>query len=232
MKFIHILLAAAGLALAGCSNTMMRQFDAYGTPPAPAVEDDGYVYYDNLNQFEEEVTEVASSIPPAHQPKVVDWAGTDGKPGMVVIALESHHLYVVNIEGKTAIRFPIAVGKEGFKWTSEANIGRKEVNPTWTPPAEMVERKPELEKWAEGMPGGIPENPLGTRALYLYDDAGRDTLFRIHGTNVPESIGTDASSGCIRMYNQHVEWLYHKVEIGARVRVVNQLSEEQLAYLE
>jgi lipoprotein-anchoring transpeptidase ErfK/SrfK len=90
--------------------------------------------------------------------------------------------------------------------------------PSWTPPEEMIERRPELAEYAEGMPGG-PDNPLGARAMYLYQGK-RDTLYRIHGTNEPDSIGTAASSGCIRMLNEEVIDLYDRVRIGTRVVVL------------
>ena len=88
----------------------------------------------------------------------------------------------------------------------------------WTPPASMIRRRPDLEKWRNGMPGGR-ENPLGARAIYLFA-GGRDTLFRIHGTNEPQSIGTAASSGCIRMLNEEVSELYESVQIGTKVIVI------------
>ena len=94
-----------------------------------------------------------------------------------------------------AMRYPVAVGKEGHDWAGIAEVGRKVKWPVWTPPAAMIARKPELARWAEGMPGG-PENPLGARALYLYAN-GRDTLFRIHGTNEPDSIG---QGGVLRLH--------------------------------
>ena len=103
--------------------------------------------------------------------------------------------------------------------TGVARIGRKAVNPTWTPPAEMIERTPKYARWADGMPGGIPENPLGKRALYLFTGKG-DTGFRIHGTNSPGSIGTAASSGCIRMLNHEVIELYNSTPRGTKVIVI------------
>ncbi len=98
-------------------------------------------------------------------------------------------------------------------------IGAKKEWPSWTPTPDMIERDPAAyEKWADGMPGG-PDNPLGARALYLFKD-GADTFFRIHGTNLPRTIGTNASNGCIRMANEHVIDLYQRVPIGAPVFVV------------
>ncbi|MFM2374440.1 MAG: hypothetical protein RLZZ234_435 [Candidatus Parcubacteria bacterium] len=246
MKLIHIALISAALLLAGCSNTM-RQFDAYSSAPpevqaAPLAEesllaeeeaDDGYIYYGNdmevLEPEESEDDSVDTEV--SLSPRIVPWHGGD-IPHTIVIATSERALYVVNEGSVTATRFPIAVGKEGFAWTGIAAVGQKKVNPTWTPPAEMLERKPELRAWENGMPGGIPENPLGTRALYLYDTDGHDTLYRIHGTNVPESIGTAASSGCIRMLNAHVEWLYARVPVGARVVVAEEFGQDMAGLME
>jgi lipoprotein-anchoring transpeptidase ErfK/SrfK len=143
---------------------------------------------------------------------------TPERPGTIIINSEERALYHVQYYGE-AIRYGVAVGKESFVWSGVAKVGRKAEYPTWTPPRSMIRRKPHLAKWANGMPGGIPENPLGTRAIYLYA-GGRDTLFRIHGTNEPGSIGTAASSGCIRMLNEEVENLYDAVSIGTKVIVL------------
>ena len=142
---------------------------------------------------------------------------TGERRGTIIIRTSERALYYVLGAGQ-AIRYGVAVGKEGFQWSGTARIGAKAVNPPWTPPAEMIERKPELEEWAGGMPGGISENPLGVRAMYLYRGR-RDTQFRIHGTNAPWSIGTAASSGCIRMLNSEVVDLYRRARIGAKVIV-------------
>jgi lipoprotein-anchoring transpeptidase ErfK/SrfK len=143
---------------------------------------------------------------------------TAEKPGTIIVRTSERALYFV-LGGGQALRYGVAVGKEGFSWSGIARIGRKVVNPPWTPPPEMIERKPELEEWAEGMPGGIPENPLGVRAMYLY--RGKvDTQYRIHGTNAPSSIGTAASSGCIRMLNREVIELFSRARIGTKVIVI------------
>jgi lipoprotein-anchoring transpeptidase ErfK/SrfK len=143
---------------------------------------------------------------------------TRERVGTVIIKTGERALYYI-LGGGQALRYSVAVGKEGFQWAGIAHIGRKEEWPDWRPPEEMIERKPELAEWAEGMPGGIPENPLGARAMYLF--AGkRDTQFRIHGTNAPSSIGTAASSGCIRMLNEEVIELYGRVRIGTKVIVL------------
>ena len=139
---------------------------------------------------------------------------TGETPGTIVIDTAAKYLYLVEPDGR-AIRYGVGVGKEGFGWTGEAKVGSKQEWPDWVPPPEMLERRPDLPL---RMAGG-PENPLGARAMYLYRD-GKDTLFRIHGTNEPLTIGKAMSSGCIRMINFDVEDLYTRVPIGARV-VVN-----------
>jgi lipoprotein-anchoring transpeptidase ErfK/SrfK len=140
------------------------------------------------------------------------------KPGTIIVKTRERALYQVLGQGK-AMRYLVAVGKEGFAWSGVARVGMKRENPVWTPPAEMIERKPEYAKWADGMPGGLPENPLGVRALYLFDKRG-DTEFRIHGTNAPSSIGTAASSGCIRMLNAEVTELFQRTPVGTKVIVI------------
>ena len=156
------------------------------------------------------------SVPNEFRRQVVRFR-TAEKPGTIIIDGDKHFLYLVQ-EDFTAIRYGIGVGRDGFGWAGIVEVGRKAEWPRWTPPAEMVARDPEAAKWANGMPGG-PENPLGARALYLYED-GRDTIYRIHGTNQPWSIGLDISSGCIRMNNDDVTDLYNRVQPGAKVIVL------------
>jgi lipoprotein-anchoring transpeptidase ErfK/SrfK len=152
---------------------------------------------------------------PVYAAQVVDYA-TEQSPGTIVIDTQDKFLYYVLKDGM-AIRYGVGVGKEGFGWSGTVKVGRKAEWPSWTPPAAMIERRPELVKYAGGMPGG-PDNPLGARALYLYD-GGRDTMFRIHGTNEPWSIGHNVSSGCIRMLNEHVTELHRIAKIGTKVVV-------------
>lgn len=159
----------------------------------------------------------APSRPPYEGYEYVEYH-TPEKPGTVIVNTGQRALYYVLGDGE-AIRYGVAVGKEGFDWAGIARVGMKREWPTWTPPKEMIRRKPELAQWADGMPGGIPENPLGSRAIYLFSGKG-DTGFRIHGTNDPNSIGTAASSGCIRMWNEEVEELYDAVSIGTKVIVL------------
>jgi len=138
-------------------------------------------------------------------------------PGTVIINTGSRQLFII-LEGQQALRFGCAVGRDGFRWAGLADVGRKVMWPRWTPPKDMIERSPEKAKWKNGMPGG-PENPLGARALYLFQN-GNDTLYRIHGTNEPMSIGKNASSGCIRMLNQDIIEVYRRAPVGSRVVVM------------
>ena len=145
---------------------------------------------------------------------------TPHKPGTIVVDTGARFLYFVQSGGK-AMRYGIGVGRQGFSWSGQAHIGWKQKWPKWTPPVEMIERQPELAKYCAdcgGMPGGI-SNPLGARALYLHQ-GGVDTLFRLHGTPDWRSIGTAASSGCIRMINQDVIDLYDRARTGAKVVVM------------
>ena len=140
-------------------------------------------------------------------------------PGTIIIDSDDKFLYLVEPDFK-AIRYGIGVGRAGFGWSGIVEIGRKAEWPAWMPPAEMVARDPKAAQFANGMPGG-PDNPLGARALYLYEN-GRDTIYRIHGTNEPRSIGLNISSGCIRLKNEDIEDLYERVGIGTRVIVIMQ----------
>lgn len=139
------------------------------------------------------------------------------EPGQIIVLLQSHYLYHV-VGPRRAMRYGVAVGKEGLNFHGEAIIQRKAEWPSWTPTKEMIEREPKYAQYEDGMPGG-PSNPLGARALYLYQN-GRDTAFRIHGTNAPRSIGHSVSNGCIRMLNEHVTALYNIIPIGTKVTVI------------
>ncbi|HUB63507.1 MAG TPA: L,D-transpeptidase [Methylocella sp.] len=134
--------------------------------------------------------------------------------GTIVIDTGSRHLYLVQPNGG-AIRYGIGVGRQGFEWKGIARVGRKSEWPRWIPPKDMLKRRPDLP---EEMEGGL-ENPLGARALYLFK-GDKDTLFRIHGTNEPDTIGKAVSSGCIRMMNADVIDLYQRVGIGTKVVVM------------
>lgn len=156
-------------------------------------------------------------IPAPFRKQLVNYPGGEW-PGTLVVDPEHRLLYHV-LENQQAIRYGVGVGREGFSWAGEAKIGMKRRWPRWLPPIEMVERDEKAAKWVNGMPGG-PENPLGARALYLYAN-GADTLYRIHGTNDPSSIGKALSSGCIRLLNQDIADLYLRVPVGSKVIVLS-----------
>jgi lipoprotein-anchoring transpeptidase ErfK/SrfK len=150
--------------------------------------------------------------------QIVDY-DTDELPGTVIVDTPNRHLYYV-LKGGKAVRYGIAVGKAGFAWAGEAYVAWKQEWPVWHPPAEMAVRRPEIKKYVDvGMDGGL-ENPLGARAMYLYNEKGEDTLFRIHGTPEWASIGKAASSGCIRMINQDIIDLYARIIPGKKAKVV------------
>lgn len=140
--------------------------------------------------------------------EVVSFGGTY-RPGTIVINTSERRLYFVLPDGK-AVRYGVGVGRPGFDWAGSQTITRKAEWPGWTPPAQMLKRRPDLPRF---MPGG-PENPLGARAMYL-----GSTLYRIHGSNEPETIGQAVSSGCIRMLNEDVIDLYERAKVGTRVVV-------------
>lgn len=131
-------------------------------------------------------------------------------PGDIVVSTSERRLYFVTAPGQ-AIMYGVGVGRDGFQWSGVKVVSAKKEWPSWTPPEQMLQRRPDLPRY---MPGGI-ENPLGARALYL-----GSSLYRIHGSNEPETIGQAVSSGCIRMTNADVEDLYNRVKVGAKVYVL------------
>jgi len=210
-RFSHTLAAfAAALALAACSpsseggNTTTTIFTSeYGT-----VKDAGY-----------SIPAVPiSKVDKRFHRQIVSY-GTKEKPGTIIVDTPNKFLYFV-LPGKKAVRYGIGVGKAGFAWEGEAYIAWKQEWPKWTPPREMIDRRPDLAKYGdEGMKPGLT-NPLGARALYLFNEKGQDTLFRLHGTPEWNSIGTAASSGCIRLMNQDIIDLYSRVRPGKSARVI------------
>jgi lipoprotein-anchoring transpeptidase ErfK/SrfK len=151
---------------------------------------------------------------PAQSTRTIVADPTGEAPGVITVDTGNRYLYLSQAGGR-AIRYDVGVGREGFEWSGRAQIGRKAEWPGWTPPAAMLKRRPDLPRH---MQGGI-DNPLGARAMYLYSGK-RDTMFRIHGSNEPGTIGQAVSSGCIRMLNADVEDLYNRVSIGTRVVVL------------
>ncbi|APX86649.1 hypothetical protein BV511_19220 [Methylorubrum extorquens] len=152
---------------------------------------------------------IARAVDPRFARQVVAYDGP-GRAGQIVIDTNAKYLYLIQPAGQ-AIRYGIGVGRPGFVWTGAKTISAKREWPDWTPPAEMLRRRPDLPRH---MVGG-PENPLGARAMYL-----GTSLYRIHGTNEPHTIGQNVSSGCIRMMNEDVIDLYERTPVGTRVEVI------------
>lgn len=156
---------------------------------------------------------IKSKFDPMYLPQTVSYE-TEHKAGTIVIDTNNRFLYLVLGDGK-ARRYGVGVGKPGFEWAGAHKITRKAEWPTWTPPQEMIAREAEKGHYLPASMDGGPENPLGSRAMYL-----GSTLYRIHGTNAPWTIGYAVSSGCIRMRNEDVVDLYDRVNVGTKVIVI------------
>jgi lipoprotein-anchoring transpeptidase ErfK/SrfK len=152
---------------------------------------------------------IETTLDPRFERQEVVYEGPHA-PGTIVIDTENKFLFLVQSQGR-ALRYGIGVGRPGFIWTGTKAITRKAEWPSWTPPAEMLKRRPDLPRFMEGG----PENPLGSRAMYL-----GESLYRIHGTNEPNTIGQNVSSGCIRLRNEDVMDLYERVRVGTKVVVI------------
>ncbi|MBY3118634.1 L,D-transpeptidase [Rhizobium laguerreae] len=159
------------------------------------------------------IPSIRRPIEPQYLPQMVDYDTTE-KPGTIVIDTNNRFLYLV-MQGGKARRYGVGVGKPGFEWAGAHKITRKTEWPDWTPPSEMVRREAAKGHYLPARMDGGAENPLGARAMYL-----GSTLYRIHGTNAPWSIGSAVSSGCIRLRNEDVVDLYDRVNVGTRVIVM------------
>jgi lipoprotein-anchoring transpeptidase ErfK/SrfK len=189
----------ASAAHAGGDNSFFALFEA-----PPAVEANP--------SYSEDATRLEREYPTSTRMIVED--PTSQRPGTVTIDTKNRYLYL-SLPNRQAMRYGVGVGRDGFRWSGRTHIGRKEVWPAWTPPVAMLKRRPDLPRH---MQGG-EDNPLGARAMYLYSGS-RDTMFRIHGSNEPWSIGQAVSSGCIRMLNEDVTDLFSRVRIGTTVVVL------------
>jgi lipoprotein-anchoring transpeptidase ErfK/SrfK len=154
-----------------------------------------------------------NDVEPVYRKQPVFYRTTE-QPGTIIIDTENRFLYLVQ-GNQRAIRYGVGVGRDGFRWAGMVKITRKAEWPDWTPPPEMIERQPYLPRWMAGGPG----NPLGARAMYL-----GTTIYRIHGTNQPQTIGQAVSSGCFRMVNDMVVDLYDRVPVGTKVIIRHQPS--------
>ena len=199
IPFRFIAFAACAVVLAGCN---------YKAVPEPSLSAKDAQYIAMVPKFEMDLNYERYQIDDP----------TGATPGTITVDTKQNFLFFSQPGGK-AIRYGIASGSEAFGWTGTADVRRKAEWPHWMPPADMLERWPHLKPTAAagGLPGGA-DNPLGARALYLYQ-GNKDTLYRIHGTNEPETIGRGVSSGCIRMRNVDVIDLYNRVALGTKVVV-------------
>ncbi len=195
-------LAIGAMAFSGSAAAAPIQLFSFGlNPPAqPAPQVQAAPSEDEGTTFE---------LPARLKRQVVSYA-TREAPGTIIIDTPNTYLYYV-LGGGQAIRYGIGVGRDGFTWSGVKTVARKAEWPDWTPPPEMIARQPYLPRQMAGGPG----NPLGARAMYL-----GGTVYRIHGTNAPQTIGTHVSSGCIRLTNEDVIDLYSRVSVGAKVIVL------------
>jgi lipoprotein-anchoring transpeptidase ErfK/SrfK len=208
----------AMLALSGCSTTS----DTRQVAVAPVRVETNAIFSESYGA----VTDAGYALPAIpisrmdkkFYRQIVDFDSQE-RPGTIIVNTRERFLYYI-LPGGKAVRYGIGVGKQGFAWAGEAYVAWKQEWPTWHPPKEMAVRKPDIARYVEdGMGPGL-SNPLGARAMYLFNDKGQDTLFRLHGTPEWASIGTAASSGCIRMINQDVIDLYSRVRPGRETKVI------------
>lgn len=210
--------ATSSLALAGCSTTdsvdRERKSAPVGPPPA-FVSMYGPIPSEQFPIAAVDLTKV----PQQFWRRQVDYP-SPYPVGTLIVDTSTFYLHLVQ-EGGKAMRYGVGLGRKGFEWSGRGVIQWKQAWPKWTPPAEMIERQPELEKWSAangGMPPGL-DNPLGARALYIFQN-GEDTLYRIHGTPEYWTIGKAVSSGCVRLMNQDIIDLYSRVPGGSTLIVM------------
>jgi lipoprotein-anchoring transpeptidase ErfK/SrfK len=203
MKMKSVLALAALIltaALSGCTSIGPLFTDSYGSKMDAGYQLPAIPIY---------------KVPEQYRRQEVSFP-TDEEPGTIIVDTKGHHLYLVEGDGK-AMRYGIGVGREGFTWKGTTRVAMKREWPTWTPPAPMIKRQPELAKYRAGMDPGLT-NPLGARALYLFTKHG-DTGYRLHGSPEWWTIGKNSSSGCIRLMNQDIIDLYNRADVGAKVIV-------------
>ncbi len=206
-------LAALPLALAACTT---RRFEEPVEPQRRHLDPRLVEMYGPIEDDRFPVPAIdIERVPPEFLRQNVPYNGPEA-PGTIVVDPANRFLYLVR-EGGEAVRYGVGVGREGFNFSGRAIVGRKAEWPRWTPTVAMQKLYPKYREFAGGMPGGVT-NPLGARALYLYRN-NTDTLFRIHGTIEPDSIGRAVSSGCIRLFNQDIINLHSRVPTGTPVVV-------------
>ncbi|WP_293724543.1 L,D-transpeptidase [Stappia sp.] len=217
----------SALTLAGCQTGRNPRIAQAGAVAPRRVIDPYYLQmYAAMPEEKYPVPAVdLSKLDPVYFRQVVPYRTTE-RPGTLVVDTPNRFLYLV-MENGEALRYGVGIGRAGFSWGGRARIAYKRAWPRWTPPSEMIERQPELEKYRNGMEPGL-ENPLGARALYIFE-GGRDTLYRIHGTLETWSIGRAVSSGCVRLLNQDVIDLANRVPNDTPITVIQGPSEAPAA---
>ncbi|MBB5751079.1 L,D-transpeptidase [Prosthecomicrobium pneumaticum] len=212
--------------LAACQSTATRR--PMAAAPGPIVDSEYASMYGPIDTEPFPIAAIdLTRIDPKFYRRVVSVPfDIPNEPGTIVVDPPAHYLYLI-LEGGQAIRYGVGVGRDGFAWSGDAAIQAKREWPRWHPPKEMQARDPEAAKWPDGMPGG-PRNPLGARALYLFQGK-KDTLYRLHGTNQPWSIGKSLSSGCIRLLNHDIIDLYGRVPLGTKVTVIGNVQPDPQA---
>ncbi len=210
--------AGAALALAGVALwTTAAQSQTQSQMTAMSVENNAALAYQGVASDE---AGVKAEAPARLRRQIVDYTSAEA-PGTIIIDTPNTYLYFV-LGGGKAVRYGIGVGREGFTWSGVKTIERKSEWPDWIPPTDMLQRQPYLPRFMAGGPG----NPLGARAMYL-----SGTVYRIHGTNAPTTIGKHVSSGCIRMANEDVIDLYSRTRVGTKV-VVLPMGQRHVAEIE
>ncbi|MCK7615698.1 L,D-transpeptidase [Roseibium sediminicola] len=214
----HFLAGSAsltGLAVTGCASTNRTP-----VPLSPAEDPANLVMYRAMPEERFPLPAIdLKKVPVRFYRKQVDYP-TSERVGTLVVDTNNFYLYLVQEQGK-AMRYGVGLGRAGFEWSGRAKIARKSEWPKWTPPEEMIARQPELEQWSwrnGGMPPGL-QNPLGARALYIFE-GNKDTLYRVHGTMEYWTIGSAVSSGCVRLINQDIIDLYSRVPVGSPIVVL------------
>ncbi|QJP12482.1 L,D-transpeptidase [Starkeya sp. ORNL1] len=219
-------IAGLALGLGACSQTSTSAnrtslMEPITPAPLAAMPSNASMYGPVQDRFPIAAVDT-SNINPVFLRREVDYSGREA-PGTIVIDPSAHFLYYI-MPGGRAMRYGVGVGKEGFAWSGSATINSKQEWPDWYPPKEMIARRPDIKSQLTQLQSGIgmhggPGNPLGARAMYLWQN-NKDTLYRIHGTVEPNTIGTNVSSGCIRMINQDAIDLYSRVAVGTKVVVL------------
>lgn len=217
-QFLSLTAAAAGgLILPACTTT--ENHSARPLPPEPKLDPFYVAMYRAMPEEDFPIPAVdLTRVDERFYRQLVD-DPTGERPGSIVVDTRSYFLYLVRPDGK-AMRYGVGLGREGFTWSGNGVVQWKRRWPTWTPPAEMIEREPELEKYSAengGFPPGL-DNPLGARALYIFQN-GKDTLYRLHGTAEYWTMGKAVSSGCVRLMNQDIIDLYNRVATPTPIMV-------------